>query len=443
MKHRTRNLFPLALVLIALFVASALAPAALSAQAAAAADSENATRDLELVKPESVGMSSEGIAKVDAAMKALVDSGELAGVVMMITRHGKMVYNQAHGKRDLATGEPIDEDTIVRIYSMTKPVAGVALMTLWEEGKFKLDDPVEKYLPEFAKLKVAKEDGPDGMPVVEDPVHPMTIRELMSHTGGLTYGLFSRTQVDQLYVKRGILDRDSTLAEMVTKLADIPLMSQPGTRWQYSVSVDVQGRLVEVLAGKPFDQVLEERIFKPLGMKDTAFWVEESKRDRFARLYVPNSDGVLEPQPEDEYMTKPNLLSGGGGLVSTAVDYIKFAQMLANGGEFGGARILEPETVALMATNHLPDSIPGTMFFPGHQFGLDFAIVNKPNPKTESPLAKSEFWWFGIGGTWFGVNPTQDLVVLGMIQNRGGAGANKARLMSKKLAYEAILDPVE
>jgi CubicO group peptidase (beta-lactamase class C family) len=403
------------------------------------------SRDLSPVDPAQVGMSKEGLDKLGAAMRALVDEGQLAGVITAVTRHGHLVHHQTYGMQDLDAGVPMKDDTIFRIYSMSKPIAGVALMTLYEEGKFTLDDPVGKHIPELANLKVAKEDGPDGMPVVEDADHPMTIRELMSHTGGLTYGLFSRSQVDLMYTKAGVLDPNSTLAEMVKKLSAIPLRQQPGTLWHYSVSVDVQGYLVEVLTGKTFDQVLRERIFEPLKMKDTAFYVPEDKATRLSQLYVPSNDGKLVAQPSDEFLTKPKLFSGGGGLVSTMGDYLRFAQMLANGGELDGVRILKPETVKLMHTNQLPAAVKEInpmIGNPGNAFGLDFAIVANPSPDVDHPLSKGEYWWYGIGGTWFGVNPVQDLVIVGMIQSRGGAAARTARFTSKRLAYEAILDPV-
>ena len=394
--------------------------------------------------PASVGMSQEGLDELTAAMKGYVDRGELAGVVSLVARKGKIVHFENFGYRNLETKAPMEKDTIVRIYSMTKPIAGVALMTLYDEGKFQLDDPVEKYIPQFKDLKVAKEDGPDGMPVVEDQGHKMTIRELMSHTGGLTYGFFSRSQVDTLYQKAGVLDPNSTLEQMVDKLGKIPLRQQPGSAWHYSVSVDVQGYLVEVLSGKTFDVFLNERIFDPLGMKDTAFWVPADKADRFSTLYVPDNEGKLVPQPEGEYLTKPALFSGGGGLVSTAMDYLRFSQMLLNGGELDGVRILKPETVKLMHTNQLPENIPfinPMIGNPGNQFGLDFALVTEPDGTTDHELGKGEYWWFGIGGTWFGINPIQETIVIGMIQSRGGRAARDARLTSKRLAYDAITEP--
>jgi CubicO group peptidase (beta-lactamase class C family) len=277
--------------------------------------------------------------------------------------------------------------------------------------------------------------------VVEDAHHEMTIRELMSHTGGFTYGIFGRAQVDLLYQKANILDRDQTLEQFVTKLSKLPLLFQPGARWNYSVSVDVQGRLVEVLSGKPFDVYLEERIFRPLGMTETGFWVDEKRADRFATLYVPDNAGKFQPQSPADYLTKPTFLSGGGGLVSTMHDYLRFAQMLANGGELDGVRILKPETVALMTTSQVPATITEIApIYKGNLFGLDFAIVDTPNEATDHPKAKGEFWWYGIGGTWFGVNAKEDLVVVGMIQIRGGRAPGKARITSKRLAYEALLD---
>ncbi|HVR31038.1 MAG TPA: serine hydrolase domain-containing protein [Thermoanaerobaculia bacterium] len=414
-----------------------------AAHAGAAAHGKGPS-SLPMAAPADVGMSEEGLAKLSAAMREMVDQGELAGVLTVVARHGKIVHFETVGQQDLDAGIPMSKDTIFRIYSMTKPIAGVALMTLYDEGKFQLDDPVGKYIPELANLKVAKEDGPDGNPVVEDAHHPMTIRELVSHSGGLTYGFFSRSQVDSLYQQANILDRDSTLKEFVGKLGKIPLRQQPGTQWHYSVSVDVQGYLVEVLSGQPFDQFLEERVFAPLGMKDTAFWVPEEKAARFSPLYVPDKDGKLVSQGRDEFSTPPKFFSGGGGMVSTAMDYLRFCQMLLNGGELDGVRILEPETVALMHTNQLPEAIPEInpmIGGPGNVFGIDFALVARPDGTADHPLAKGEYWWYGVGGTWFGINPVEDLIVVGMIQNRGGGAARKARLSSKRLVYEAILDP--
>ena len=401
-------------------------------------------RDLGFAAPESVGLTKSGMSEFNDAMKGFVDRGELSGVVSVVARGGKIVHFENYGMQDIAAKEPMEKDSIFRIYSMTKPIVGVALMTLFEEGKWKLDDPVSKFIPSFKNLKVAKEDGPGGVPVTEDQAHEMTMRELMSHTGGLTYGFFSRSQTDAMYVKAGVLDRNSTLEQMVDKLSKIPLRQQPGSAWHYSVSVDVQGYVAEAMTGKPLDVVLKERIFDPLGMKDTDFWVPEDKASRLTKLYVPGRGGEPTEQPFGEYLEKPGLFSGGGGLASTAMDYTRFAQMLLNGGELNGVRILKPETVKLMHTNQLPDNIPNISPLiggPGNTFGLDFAIVEDPQAPNDHKLAKGEYWWYGIGGTWFGVNPVQDILVVGMIQSRGGGAARKARFDSKRIAYESIVDP--
>ncbi|MCY3621913.1 MAG: serine hydrolase [Gammaproteobacteria bacterium] len=401
-------------------------------------------RDLAIVEPAAVGMSAEGLGELSAAMQGFVDRGELAGVVTVVARHGKIAHFETFGMQDVGSSVPMAKDTIFRIYSMTKPIAGVALMTFYEEGRFDLDDPVAKFIPEFADLKVAKAPGPDGQPVVEDANHPMTIRELVSHTAGLTYGFFSRSQVDTLYVQANVLDRNSTLKDMVVKLGAIPLRQQPGSAWHYSVAVDVQGYLVEVLAGKPFDTVLKERVFDPLGMDDTGFWIKPEDEPRTATMYQQRPGGALAANPSREYFTKPALFSGGGGLVSTAMDYTRFAEMMLNGGELEGVRILKPETVELMHTNQLPDGIDfinPMIGNPGNTFGIDVAIVAAPDGESDHPLAKGEYWWYGAGGTWFGINPVQDLIVVGMIQKFGVPGPKEVRVTSKRLAYEAITDP--
>ena len=418
----------------------AFAAAALLLTAFVFAPAFAAEPELQHAKPADVGLDPAGLEKLNEAMHGMVDGGQLAGVVTMVSRKGKVVHFDAYGKRDIENGLPVEKDTIFRIYSMTKPIIGVALMTYYDEGRFTLDDPVSKFIPEFADLKVAKKDGPDGNPITEDADHPMTMRELMSHTAGLTYGLFSQSQVDTLYVNANVLDFNQTLKEMIDKLAKIPLRQQPGSLWHYSVAVDVQGYVLEVLAGKPLDEVLNERLFGPLGMTDTAFWVEPGKVDRFSHMYATN-EGKLAKVEFGQYLEKPNFLSGGGGLVSTAADYMRFAQMLANGGELGGVRILKPETVELMHTDHLPASVTDMgPIYRGNRFGLDFSIVTDPNPATDHERAKGEYWWYGIGGTWFGINPVQDLVVVGMIQSRDFGAAARARFASKRLAYEAIVD---
>ena len=402
-----------------------------------AADAE---RDLATVAPADVGLRADGVDAIAAAMAKLVADGELAGAVTAVARHGKLAQFQAVGKQDIAKDTPMAKDSIFRIHSMTKPIASVALMTFFDEGRFALDDPIGKHMPKLNGLKVLAmgEDGTrQPVPASREP----TIRELVSHTAGFTYGFFSRTPVDALYRQANILDNNSTLGEMIDKLAELPLWGQPGERWHYSVAADVQGYLVEVLAGKPFDQALRERVFEPLGMKDTAFFVPQSEASRLATLYSQRPGRPLVPMPGGEPFEPPKLHSGGGGLYSTAMDYMRFCQMLLNGGELDGARVLKPETVALMQTNQLPEAVEfinPAIGSPGNTFGIGFAIVAEPDGRTDHARAKGEVWWYGIGGTWFGVHPTEDLAIVGMVQNMGGAGARKARLQSKRLLYEAI-----
>jgi CubicO group peptidase (beta-lactamase class C family) len=321
---------------------------------------------------------------------------------------------------------------------MSKPITGVALMMLFEEGRFRLSDRVDKYIPELKDLKVAAGYGDSG-PIVEDAKHPMTIRELMSHTAGLSYGIFSESQVDKMYRDANILDPNSTLKDMVTKLGEIPLRQQPGTQWHYSVAVDVQGYLVEVLSGQPFDKYLKERLFDPLGMKDTAFDVPPAKAKRFAQVYNYAADGSLVAREgfagSRSYLEPAKFFSGGGGLVSTTTDYMRFCQMLLNGGELDGVRILSPLTIELMRSNQMPRSVPE--MGPGTGFGLDFAVVL--DPVEAGSFSKGEYYWGGAAGTWFWIDPVEDLVFVGMIQQFGNKRPD-LRPLSKQLTYQAILD---
>ncbi len=388
--------------------------------------------------PEAAGMSSERLERLDEAMQQLVDDGKLAGIVTMISRHDRIVHEKAFGHRDIAADDPLETTDIFRIYSMTKPITGVALMMLYEEGKFRLSDPVEKYIPEFKGMQVVAEERPTG-PVLVDQDHPMTIRELMSHTAGLTYGLFSRSYVDTLYTEANMLDSNSTLADMITKLSQTPLRFQPGTRWHYSVAVDVQGYLVEVLSGLPFDRYLEERIFEPLGMKDTGFHVPAESAERFAQVYAYDEDGKLFAQEgfggSRSYLEPATFFSGGGGLVSTAQDYMRFSQMLLNGGELDGVRILAPLTVELMHRNQLPEELEEMS--PGTGFGLDFAVIE--DPVEADGVSEGEYYWGGAAGTWFWIDPVEDLAFVGMIQQFGQSRPD-VRSLSRRLTYQAILD---
>ncbi|MFW6199338.1 MAG: serine hydrolase domain-containing protein [Gemmatimonadota bacterium] len=393
--------------------------------------------------PEEVGMSSERLTRLHDGMQALVDDGRLAGITTMIARGGRTVDFQTYGFRDLEAEDPVEEDAIFRIYSMSKPVTGVALMTLYEEGKFQLDDPVEDYIPEFEGLMVAEDWGPDGPELVEAD-HPMTIRELMTHTSGLAYGIGAPGPVDSLYAARGVLSRDQTLEDMIAKLADIPLRHQPGTQWYYSISVDVQGYLVEVLSGQPFDEFLEERIFGPLGMVDTGFHVPEEDHDRFVQYYDYDDEGVLVPSPGTDgevgsrpYLDPTTFFSGGGGLVSTTTDYMRFSQMLLNGGELDGVRILSPTTVEMMHNDQLAEGISGPG--QGRGFGLDFAVVTGPFPSAVY-RSDGEYSWGGAAGTWFWIDPVEELIFVGMIQQRGDPMRPNVSGLARQLTYQAIVD---
>lgn len=354
---------------------------------------------------------------IAADIQGRVDAGKLSGAVVLIAKDGNIQMSQAFGNQIVEDKTPMSMDSIFRIFSMTKPVAGTALMILHDEGKFQMSDPVEKYLPEFANMQVFTAANADGTMATEPANHPMTIRELVSHTGGLMYvPPLSSGPVPNEYIKAGILNRDIAMADQIPRLGDIPLGYQPGSQWVYSISVDVQGYLVEVLSGQPFDEFLQQRIFGPLGMVDTSFYVEASKASRLAGQYMPNQDGTLRRTDNGDFLKKPAFFSGGGGLTSTASDYMKFAQMHLNGGELNGTRILSEEAVQIMRSNQLPDNLSGIAgIYPGNVFGVDFAIVNDPAKFNGAP--EGTHWWWGIAGSWFWIDPVQNIVMIGMIQN--------------------------
>lgn len=402
------------------------------------------------VSPEAVGMDSERLNRITAAMQNLVDEGLLAGAVTIAARDNKVMHFESVGYRDLESRALMTNDTLFRIYSMSKPVTGVALMTLYEEGKFKLSDPVEQYIPEMKDLRVYSGTNADGSMTTTDADHKMTIRELMSHTGGLSYGVFSRSPVDSAYLDAGIgaaatagiLEPGETSRDFVRKLGQIPLKIQPGSEWEYSVSVDVQGYLVEVLSGQKFSEFLKERIFSPLNMRDTAFYVPEEKLNRFSQMYVYGDGGALTPSemfPGADFTVPPAFEAGGAGLVSTASDYLRFSQMLLNGGELDGVRILAPLTVDLMHRDQTPkDMIDPGLDEEGITWGLDFAVI--VDPVEAESYSKGEYYWGGAAGTWFWIDPVEDIVFVGMIQAAGGLRPD-VRSTSRRLLYQAILEP--
>jgi CubicO group peptidase (beta-lactamase class C family) len=413
-----------------------------------------AARDLKIQAPEAVGFSSQRLQRLDESMQQLVDSKQLAGIVTLAARHGKIVYSKSFGAQDLASGKPMPKDAIFRIYSMTKPVTGVAMMILYEEGKWQPDDPIAKYLPEFADLKVFKSVRADGKPELEAPLHPPTMGELMTHTAGFTYGVFGNSWVDQQYAK-GLVSPATfeftarSLHDMAEGLAHIPLAYQPGTRWVYSVSADIQARIVEKLSGRPFAEFLRERIFEPLRMTDTAHYVPESKRARLATLYQldPMQHALAVRAVAPDPAATPSLTLGGIGLYSTANDYLRFAQMLLNGGELDGVRILGPRTVELMCSNKLPDRLltgefgpPPSPLLPGRGFGYDVGVMTDPL-RLGDPTGVGTYSWLGIAGTWFWVDPQQDVVFVGLTQRFADPTLPAVWNIARAAFYQALVDP--
>ena len=424
-------------------------------------------KEMSITKPERQGFSTERLAKLTQLMNAKVEDGTMVGGMGMIARNGKIIYSQAYGQADREAGKAMADDAIFRIYSMTKPITGVALMMLYEEGKFRLNDPIAMYIPEMANLQVALSTGGTG--IVSDgttstaigsgdeslvgqtrkPTRQPTIRDLMTHTSGLTYGIFGNTEVDQAYRKAGLMG-DMDLKEFVTALGKLPLQYDPGSQWHYSVSVDVQGYLVEVLSGMKFSEFLEQRIFAPLDMQDTAFKVNEGNKDRLAQLYKPEgvtADNYFSPatgsglEVADAFMSAGYIYgvkfeSGGGGLVATARDYLRFSQMMLNGGELDGVRILSPKTVDLMTTNHIGDLGLG-YGRKGIGFGLDFAVVLNPGELGEVSSA-GEYNWGGAAGTRFWIDPQEQLIGLFMVQSI----PHRTRLADdfKVMTYQALVE---
>lgn len=429
-------------------------------------------REIPETQPGRVGLDSERLERISVYMNEAVTDGTMVGGLGMIARNGRLAYTETWGMMDREAQKPMSEDAIFRIYSMSKPITAVALMMLYEEGRFFLNDPVAKYIPELANLQVARStaDGADTR-IVSDGTRSMTIgdgdqdltgqtrkasrqptiRDLLTHTAGFTYGVFGNTEVDQQYREAGILISTPDLEDFVTRLGQIPLQYDPGTRWHYSVSVDIQGRLVEVLSGMRFGEFLQTRLFEPLDMNDTSFVVPADKMDRLAQLYTPEgtaegADGfrsmgrgplVVAPDSTSEgFMEGATFESGGGGLVSTARDYLRFSQMMLNGGELDGVRILSPKTVELMTTNHLGDIQMG-FGQSGVGFGLGFAVALDQGEIGEigSP---GEYNWGGAAGTRFWIDPEENLIGVFMVQSI----PHRTRLAQtfKVLTYQAIVE---
>ena len=405
--------------------------------------------------PSVIGFTRTGLDALDARMKQSVADGDTAGMTYILLRHGQVADFKSVGQQ--TPDKPMALDSLFRIYSMTKPITGVALMQLYEKGKWQLDDPITKYLPELANLKELTRDaegnvvmGADGMPVLTTPKKPATMRQLMSHTAGFGYGLSDGDPVNRAFREKGVLaSRD--LDELMKKIADIPLLYEPGRRWSYSIAVDIQGYLVQKLSGRKFGDYLREHVTGPIGMTDTAFYVTPDRKPRFTEVYHWDRQQnalIMNPARTDRggYDDPTRLESGGGGLVSSTHDYARFCQMLLNKGEIGGKRILKPETVRLMAQNHIGDLRLNMTSSPSGsdavQFGLDFAVYTDPGA-AGLPFGKGTYYWSGAAGTWFWVDPVNDLAFVGMIQNLGGnrPGGINFRNDSGRLIYAALARP--
>ncbi|HEV2215027.1 MAG TPA: serine hydrolase domain-containing protein [Terracidiphilus sp.] len=420
---------------------------------AALAQQRVAQVNMASVSPESVGFSSARLKNLHAIMQQAVDQKRIAGIVTILARHGKIVDYRTYGVSDLASGAPMRKDEIFRDFSMTKPTTGVAMMILYEEGKWQPSDPISKFIPEFAHLKVYNGMDAAGHMLLTDPDHQPTMAELMTHTAGFTYGFFGNTPVDKMYRDANLL-ASANLQDFIDKLAKIPLLYQPGKGWTYSMSMDIEGYIVEKLSGQSLPDFDRDHIFAPLGMRDAGFFVPAGKRNRFATLYSTGPSGELVADPsasrrKGNYDVQPPMPSGGGGMVSTAEDYYRFAQMLLNRGQLDGVRILSPATVALMTSNHLSPvllngnfGIGAQQMRPGFGYGYNGAVVFNPDMANLSD-GKNEFLWDGAAGTWFWVDPTNDIVFVGMIQRMLGPASPQLEYKSRAAIYGALVEPAK
>lgn len=376
---------------------------------------------LPMAKPEEVGFSSERLARITETLRADADKGTIPGAVLLIARHGKIAYFNSVGALDPQTKAPMIKDGIFRIYSMSKPIATVAAMMLFEEGKITLDEPIGKYLPQLAKLQVGmeKREGDSSTLELVPAKRAISIQDLMRHSSGFTYGFFGEGAVKKLYVDANLFDGDFTNAEFVDRLAKLPLAFQPGTTWDYSHSTDVLGRLVEVVSGKSLLAFEKERILDPLGMKDTSFYVtDKNKQTRVAEPFADDRVFGAGASFNDPRIAQ-KWESAGGGMVSTAMDYARFLQMMLNGGTLDGKHLLGPRTVAYMTSDHLGSAIvPGPYYLPGpgYGFGLGFA-VRRDEGVAAANGSPGEYNWGGAGGTAFWVDPQQDMFVVFMMQS--------------------------
>jgi len=405
------------------------------------------------IDPDGAGFDAKRLGRITEHLnRRYIEPQKIAGCQTVVARHGEVGYFSSLGSMDLERGKPVGEDTIWRIYSMTKPITGVALMTLYEHGHFQLDDPVHRFIPEWRDLKVAEKQ-PDGSTQLVEPERPMSVRDALMHMTGLGWGIEGPLLMDRFLEAMAIVrgGPNGTLQTMIENLADKPLVFHPGTRWLYGLSTDLCGRLVEVISGQRFDDYLRTEIFGPLQMRDTAFSVPDTEIDRFAASYARRRDKTLKLLDDPErslYRSEPSFLSGGGGLVSTTEDYLRFCRMLLGGGELDGVRILGRKTVELMTINHLPGeeelrqfALPGgygETGFDGVGFGLTMA-VGLGQAETQAIGSKGDFYWGGAASTIFWVDPTEDLIAIFMTQLMP-SGTFNFRGQLKSIIYPAIVD---
>ncbi len=402
-----------------------------------------------VVRPEQAGLSSSRLARIAGWSQRLVDDGKLAGVTTMVARRGHVAHLHSCGLADRAAGAAMAPDTIVRIYSMTKPLTSVAVLMLYEQGLFQLDDPASRFLPAFTHMRVMS-GGQRGKLETVPAVRGITVRDLLTHTSGLTYGFMQSTLVDELYREQGIdfQTAECTLGELVERAAALPLLAQPGVEWNYSIATDVLGHLVAVVSGEPFGEFLQRRVIEPLGMVDTGFHVPAQKHARFAANYARGKDGglaLLDDPATSRFLAPPAICSGGGGLVSTAADYMRFCQFMLNRGELDGTRLLGRKTVALMTSNHLRGDMAAMGMprfsessYEGIGFGLGFSVMLDP-ARAQIVGTPGEFAWGGAASTAFWVDPAEDMAVV-LLTQLMPSSAYPIRRELRVLAYAAVTD---
>ena len=401
--------------------------------------------DLPAAPPEKLGFSSERLARIGPAIKGEIEKGQYPGAVILVARKGQIVYFESVGKLDPVSGKPMPKDAIFRLYSMTKPYTSVAAMMLMEAGRLRMTDPVSKYIPAFAKLEVSV---PSADPLTGAARYfnvpadrEVTIQDLLRHTSGFVYGQYtSHAKVKELYAKEGVDWKNVTPAEQIERLARVPLAHQPGSTFEYSLSTDVLGRVIEVISGMTLSQFLQTRIFKPLAMTDSAFIVAPDKRDRLAQAFATDPATNTPINLLDVTVTQKND-AGGAGSVGTAMDYARFLQMMINGGQLDGVRLLSRTTVKYMTADHLGDAkASGATTLPaGTGFGLGFA-VRRETGRFEVTGNAGEYYWAGAAGTGFYVDPQEDLICVWMTQGQPGMARRYDRYLFKQLVYQAISD---